>query len=45
VKVVDGLKAAIDHIGRHGSSVTESIVTGDGKAAETFLREVDSASS
>ena len=43
VKVVDGLKAAIDHIGRYGSSHTESIVTGDNKAAETFLREVDSA--
>ncbi len=43
VKVVDGLEAAIDHIGRYGSSHTESIVTGDGKAAETFLREVDSA--
>ena len=43
VKVVDGLKAAIDHIGRYGSSHTESIVTGDQKAAETFLREVDSA--
>ena len=43
VKVVDGLKAAIDHIGRYGSSHTESIVTGDKQAAETFLREVDSA--
>ena len=43
VKVVDGLKAAIDHIGRYGSSHTESIVTSDKKAAETFLREVDSA--
>ena len=43
VKVVDGLKAAIDHIGRYGSSHTESIVTDDQKAAETFLREVDSA--
>ncbi|HEY8267560.1 MAG TPA: glutamate-5-semialdehyde dehydrogenase, partial [Xanthobacteraceae bacterium] len=43
VKVVDGLKAAIDHIGRYGSSHTESIVTGDNKAAEAFLREVDSA--
>ena len=43
VKVVDGLKAAIDHIGRYGSSHTESIVTDDKKAAEAFLREVDSA--
>jgi glutamate-5-semialdehyde dehydrogenase len=43
VKVVDGLKAAIDHIERYGSHHTESIVTDDAKAAETFLREVDSA--
>ena len=43
VKVVDGLKAAIDHIGRYGSSHTESIVTSDKKSADTFLREVDSA--
>jgi glutamate-5-semialdehyde dehydrogenase len=43
VKVVDGLKAAIEHIARYGSSHTESIVTGDDKAAEAFLREVDSA--
>ncbi len=43
VKVVDGLKAAIDHIGRYGSNHTESIVTSDKKSADTFLREVDSA--
>jgi glutamate-5-semialdehyde dehydrogenase len=43
VKVVDGLSAAIDHIERYGSHHTDSIVTDDAKAAETFLREVDSA--
>ena len=43
VKVVDGLNAAIGHIERYGSSHTEAIVTSDAKAAETFLREVDSA--
>jgi glutamate-5-semialdehyde dehydrogenase len=43
VKVVDGVGAAIEHIDRHGSHHTESIVTGDPAAAERFLREVDSA--
>ena len=43
VKVVDGLDAAIDHIGRYGSHHTDAIVTGDAGAAETFLAEVDSA--
>jgi glutamate-5-semialdehyde dehydrogenase len=43
VKVVDGLKAAIDHIERYGSHHTDSIVTGDKTAAEKFLQEVDSA--
>ena len=43
VKVVDGLKAAIDHIERYGSHHTESIITDDAKAADSFLREVDSA--
>ncbi|MEM8811704.1 MAG: glutamate-5-semialdehyde dehydrogenase [Pseudomonadota bacterium] len=43
VKVVDGIDAAIDHIGRFGSSHTESIVTADPDAAATFLSRVDSA--
>jgi glutamate-5-semialdehyde dehydrogenase len=43
VKVVDGLHAAIGHIERHGSHHTDSIVTDDKAAAETFLSEVDSA--
>jgi glutamate-5-semialdehyde dehydrogenase len=43
VKVVDGLQAAIDHIGRYGTNHTDSIVTADAKAAEKFMSEVDSA--
>lgn len=44
VKVVDSLDAAIEHIARHGSGHTESIVTADYAAGMRFLREVDSAS-
>jgi glutamate-5-semialdehyde dehydrogenase len=42
-KIVPGVKGAVEHISRYGSHHTESIVTEDGAAAETFLREVDSA--
>jgi glutamate-5-semialdehyde dehydrogenase len=42
-KLVDGVGGAIDHIARHGSHHTESIITQDDTAAEKFLREVDSA--
>jgi glutamate-5-semialdehyde dehydrogenase len=43
LKVVDGLPAAIEHVNRHGSHHTDTIVTDDGAAAERFLAEVDSA--
>ncbi|PLX38710.1 MAG: glutamate-5-semialdehyde dehydrogenase [Hyphomicrobiales bacterium] len=43
VKVVDGLDAAIDHIETYGSHHTDSIVTDDQTAADTFLARVDSA--
>jgi glutamate-5-semialdehyde dehydrogenase len=43
VKVVEGVEGAIAHIAQYGSSHTDSIVTEDKAAAETFLREVDSA--
>jgi glutamate-5-semialdehyde dehydrogenase len=43
VKVVDGVQAAIDHIGRYGTNHTDSIVTADAKAAAKFMSEVDSA--
>ncbi|HXW42084.1 MAG TPA: glutamate-5-semialdehyde dehydrogenase [Xanthobacteraceae bacterium] len=43
VGVVAGVDAAIAHIERYGSHHTDAIVTEDKKAAEKFLREVDSA--
>ena len=42
VKQVDGLDAAIDHINRHGSHHTDSIITQDTAAAERFFAWVDS---
>ena len=43
VKVVEGVEGAVAHIAKYDSSHTDSIVTEDRLAAETFLREVDSA--
>ena len=43
VKVVGGIEEAMAHIAAHGSQHTESIITEDAGAAETFLKEVDSA--
>lgn len=42
VKLVDGVDAAIDHIGRHGSHHTDSIVTENEATADRFLTRVDS---
>jgi glutamate-5-semialdehyde dehydrogenase len=42
-RVVDGVDGAIAHIRDHGSQHTDAIVTEDDKAAQKFLREVDSA--
>lgn len=44
IRVIDDLDAAIDHIERHGSHHTDSIVTEDYGRARRFLREVDSSS-
>jgi glutamate-5-semialdehyde dehydrogenase len=43
VRTVDGVEEAIRHIEHYGSHHTDSIVTEDGAAAETFMHSVDSA--
>ncbi len=43
VRVVEGVDAAIAHIGKYGSSHTESIVTANAATAQKFLDRVDSA--
>ena len=43
VRVVDGVKAAIDHINFYGSAHSDSIVTKNESRAKQFLAEVDSA--
>jgi glutamate-5-semialdehyde dehydrogenase len=44
VRVVSGSDQAMDHIRRHGSGHTDSIITEDWSHARRFLREVDSSS-
>jgi glutamate-5-semialdehyde dehydrogenase len=43
VRVVDGVKQAIDHINHYGSAHSDSIVTCNEARAKQFLAEVDSA--
>lgn len=43
VRVVDGVKQAIDHINYYGSAHSDSIVTKNEARAKQFLAEVDSA--
>ena len=42
IKVVGGLQDAIQHIGKHGSHHTDSIITEDPGSAEEFMNRVDS---
>ncbi|MDH5393500.1 MAG: glutamate-5-semialdehyde dehydrogenase [Gammaproteobacteria bacterium] len=44
IKIVDGLEQAIEHINRHSSQHTDSIVTENYSHSRRFLREVDSSS-
>ena len=44
IRVVEGLDAALEHIHKHSSGHTESIVSEDLAAARRFLSEVDSSS-
>lgn len=44
IRVVDGMRAAIDHIARFGSGHTDAIITENLTRAHRFLREVDSSS-
>jgi glutamate-5-semialdehyde dehydrogenase len=43
VRVVDGLRQAIDHINHYGSAHSDTIVTRNESRAKQFLDEVDSA--
>ncbi len=43
IKVVSGMKEAIDHINTHSSRHSECIVTADSNRAESFITRVDSA--
>src|SRR5690348_389373 len=43
VRVVDGVKQAIDHINHYGSAHSDSIVTKNESRAKQFLNQVDSA--
>jgi len=43
IRIVDGVKAAIDHINFYGSAHSDSIVTRNEAHAKQFLAEVDSA--
>ena len=43
VRVVDGVRQAIDHVNQYGSAHSDSIVTNNESHARQFLNEVDSA--
>ena len=41
--MVDSLDGALEHIGKYTSGHSEAILTGDDRAGERFLNEVDAA--
>jgi glutamate-5-semialdehyde dehydrogenase len=43
IKVVDSLDEALEHIARHSSKLSESIITANYQKARRFLHEVDAA--
>jgi glutamate-5-semialdehyde dehydrogenase len=43
IRIVDGVKQAIEHVNHYGSAHSDSIVTKDEGTANQFLAEVDSA--
>ena len=43
IRVVDDIDAALDHIARHGSCHSESVISEDEINQQRFLREVDAA--
>jgi glutamate-5-semialdehyde dehydrogenase len=43
IRLVDGLKGALEHIEEYGSHHSDAIVTEDRKVAEEFMQKVDSA--
>jgi len=44
IRIVNSMSDAIDHIEKHGSSHTESIITENYTSGRRFIAEVDSAS-
>ena len=43
IRVVDGVRGALEHLEKHGSHHSDAIVTEDRNAAQEFLRGADSA--
>jgi glutamate-5-semialdehyde dehydrogenase len=43
IKIVKGISGAIDHINKHSTNHTDSIITENNNTAEIFLKGIDSA--
>ena len=43
IRIVDGVRGAIDHINSYSTNHTDSIITENKPTAEVFLKEIDSA--